>query len=240
MLSFRSAAHSDIGRVRRRNEDRLIRDERAGIFGVADGIGGLPGGAEAAQLAADAMLAGLRDSAPGAEPDMVGLVRKASAAVLDLGRQLSPATGIGTTLTIGCLRGTTLTIGHVGDSRAYALRGKTFSCLTEDHSVENEVKRRRAQGEAVSVSQFNRQALTRCIGQFTVPDVDIWTGQVSPGDRYLFCTDGLTRVVTDEELAGLLDEIRDPQEALNRMVALALERGGPDNITTVLLQIDGT
>lgn len=240
MLSFRSAAHSDIGRVRRRNEDRLIRDEKAGIFGVADGIGGLPGGAEAAQLAADAMLAGLRDVAPGAEPDMVALVRKASAEVLDLGRKLSPATGIGTTLTIGHLRAGQLTIGHVGDSRAYALRGRSFSCLTEDHSVENEAKRRRAQGETVSVSQFNRQALTRCIGQFTIPDVDVWTGAVSPGDRYLFCTDGLTRVVSDGELADMLGKRNDPQEILNALVALALERGGPDNITAVLLQIEGT
>lgn len=237
MLSFRSAAHSDIGRVRRRNEDRFIRDEAAGIFGVADGIGGLPRGAEAAQRAVEEVLHGLETQASREHPDMVGLLRQASAAVLELGRTVSPSTGIGTTLTVGCLRSDHLTIGHVGDSRAYALRGGKLTCLTEDHSVENEAKRRRAQGESVTVSPFNRQALTRCIGQFTVPDVDVWIGLVSPGDQYLFCTDGLTRVVTDQELESMLRERVAPGDMLARMVELALQRGGPDNITGVLLQI---
>lgn len=238
MLSFRSAAHSDIGRVRRRNEDRFLWDEAAGIFGVADGIGGLPGGAEAAQMAADEVVAALRSNASSSAPDLAGLVRRASASVLDLGRRMSPATGIGTTLTVGHLREGRLTIGHVGDSRAYGLRGRVLTCLTEDHSVENEAKHRRAQGESVTVSQFNRQALTRCIGQFTEPEVDLWSDLVRPGDKYLFCTDGLTRVVSDEELASMLSEGGHPRETLERMVTLALDRGGPDNITGVLLQID--
>ncbi|MFZ9683702.1 MAG: PP2C family protein-serine/threonine phosphatase, partial [Cephaloticoccus sp.] len=164
MIHFRAAALTDIGRVRRRNEDRLLLDEPNLIFGVADGVGGLPGGAEAAELVLNSVGDALKTAQDG-PPDLKAIVRRANREVHRLGQELSPSTGIGSTLTIGQVRDRELVIGHVGDSKCYALRGGNFSCLTTDHSVENEMLARRARGEEVYFLEANRHALTRCMGQ---------------------------------------------------------------------------
>ena len=159
-----------------------------------------------------------------------------------LGRELSPATGIASTLSIGHLVGQTLHISHVGDSRCYALRGDIIEQLTTDHSVENEIRERRARGEDVHFHEINRNALTRCIGQPNKLEVDLYEYPLQPGDRILFCTDGITGLMEDEELANLLSEGREdePLSVLKKIVALALQRGGHDNATAVLLYIDST
>jgi protein phosphatase len=238
MLSLRAAALSDIGRVRRDNEDRFLLDEKAMLFGVADGVGGLPGGAEAAQLAVDHIASALRLVPLTDQPDLVATVQRANEAVSELGMKISPAMGIGTTLTIACVRNDTLLIGHVGDSRCYGVREHEFSRLTEDHSVENEARLRRARGEVVYYHEANRNALTRCIGQPTPPEVDIIARPLTAGDRYLFCTDGVTRMLPDSEINELLREFNDPKAALQEIVGLAVRRGGPDNATGVALFVD--
>jgi protein phosphatase len=238
MLSLRAAALSDIGRVRRENEDRFLLDEKVLAFGVADGVGGLPGGAEAAALAMEEIGNALKAVPLTTEPDLVAAVHRANRGVAALGQELSPAMGIGTTLTIGCIRGTTLRVAHVGDSRCYGLRGREFSRLTEDHSVENEARLRRARGEVVYYHEANRNALTRCIGQPTLPDVDVITRQLVEGDRYLFCTDGVTRMVPDSELGMLLSKFDAPKQALEEIIAVAVRRGGPDNATAVAVFVD--
>jgi protein phosphatase len=146
--------------------------------------------------------------------------------------------GIGTTLTIGCIVGATLRIAHVGDSRCYGVRNGEFRRLTEDHSVENEARLRRARGEVVYYHEANRNALTRCIGQPTVVDVDVVSRPLAAGDRYLFCTDGVTRMMPDSELGSLVSRPENPDEALREIVGLAVRRGGPDNATGVLLFVD--
>ncbi len=240
MIRIRSAAHTDIGRVRRRNEDRMIDDQELGLFGVADGVGGLPGGAEAAELALENIRAQL--TAKPTNPNMVKFVREASHAVHALGRKLSPSSGIATTLCVGHLVGQSLHISHVGDSRCYVLCGDTIEQLTTDHSVENEIRERRARGEDVHFHEINRNALTRCIGQPNKLDVDLHYYPLQTGDRILFCTDGITGLVEDEELAKFLSEGREeePLSVLKQIVALALQRGGHDNATAVLLYIDST
>src|SRR5688500_3297145 len=120
MLSLRAAALTDIGRVRRENEDRFLLNEEAMLFGVADGVGGLPGGAEAAQLAIEEISGLLHDAPIDSVPDLNSAVQKANRMVATLGQEISPAMGIGTTLTIGCIRGSKLILAHVGDSRCYA------------------------------------------------------------------------------------------------------------------------
>jgi serine/threonine protein phosphatase PrpC len=238
MPLFRAAALSDIGRVRRENEDRFLLDEKALLFGVADGVGGLPGGAEAAQLAVEEISSALSASADGDEPDLNEAVQHANRMVAALGQEISPSMGIGTTLTIGCVRGHRLLLAHVGDSRCYGARNRTFSRLTEDHSVENEARLRRARGEVVYYHEANRNALTRCIGQPTPPEVDLITREIAAGDRYLFCTDGVTRMLPDEEIGSLLGKFDNPKAALNEIIGLAVRRGGPDNATGVAVFID--
>lgn len=236
MLSIRAAALSDIGRVRRENEDRYLLDEKHLVFGVADGVGGLPGGAEAAQLAVEEFARALAGAGP--EADLGPLVQTANKSVAMLGHKISPTMGIGTTLTVGCIRRGSLTIAHVGDSRAYAIRRHEFLRLTEDHSVENEARLRRARGEVVYYHEANRNALTRCIGQPTPPEVDIIQRPLLAGDRYLFCTDGVTRMLPDSEIASLLGKFDDPKAAIEDIVNLAVRRGGPDNATGVTVFID--
>lgn len=238
MLSLRAAALTDIGRIRRENEDRYLLDESANLYGVADGVGGLPGGAEAAQFAVQFVDKTYKQRVADGEPDLIALVQDANRAVAGLGQNLSPTMGIGTTLTFGCIRGTTLNIAHVGDSRCYGARRGLFARLTEDHSVENEARLRRARGEVVFYHEANRNALTRCIGQPTTPEVDLITREIAAGDRYLFCTDGVTRMVPDGELGSLVMKHGDPKTAIEDIVSLAVRRGGPDNATGVLIFID--
>ncbi len=238
MFTFRSAALSDIGRVRRENEDRALHDPELGLFGVADGVGGLPGGAEAAQYTVEQITEGVRGS-PDSTPDLVTITQHVSFGVQRLGSQLSPTFGIGSTLTFGHVTAKDIIrIAHVGDSRCYVFNGRELLQLTEDHSVENEARLRRARGEVVSYPESSRAALTRCIGQPTPPAVDLIERPLRKGDRYLFCTDGICRVVRDAELAAFLSHKLDPDEILAEIVDVALQRGGPDNATGVLLMVD--
>jgi len=239
MPLLRAAALTDIGRIRRENEDRYLLDEESLLFGVADGVGGLPGGGEAAQLAIEEISGLLHGTPIDGLPDLTGAVQKANQSVANLGQKISPSMGIGTTLTIGCIRGNKLTIAHVGDSRSYGARGREFARLTEDHSVENEARLRRERGEVVYYHEANRNALTRCIGQPTPPEVDLITREIAAGDRYLFCTDGVTRMMPDAEISSLLMRFDDPKAVLKEIVGLAVRRGGPDNATGVAVFIDG-
>lgn len=240
MLSVRAAALTDIGHVRRENEDRFLIDEQILLFGVADGVGGLPGGGEAAQLSVEDVAGALYSLPPDREPDLTKIVHHTNEVVAALGRRISPAMGIGSTLTFGCVREGALKIAHVGDSRCYLVRQGECRRLTEDHSVENEARLRRARGEVVYYHEANRNALTRCIGQPTLPEVDLIVCPLSPGDRYLFCTDGVTRMIPDSELGGLISKFDEPSEMLREIVGLAVRRGGPDNATGVALRIDAT
>lgn len=238
MTLLRSAALSDIGRVRRQNEDRLINDAAALLFGVADGVGGLPGGAEAAQRSIELIASSLHAVAGSDTPDLAAVVQHVNFQVRAVGLALSPSTGIGSTLTFGLIRDQTLHIAHVGDSRCYGWRAGQLEQLTEDHSVENEARLRRARGEPVYYQDINRNALTRCMGQPGMPEVDLIDRPLQAGDRYLFCTDGITRLVQHAELAELIGRAEEPEPALRDIIALAIRRGGPDNATGVLLFID--
>ncbi|HEU5078654.1 MAG TPA: protein phosphatase 2C domain-containing protein [Opitutaceae bacterium] len=235
-MHLRSAAISDIGRIRRINEDRILRDEALHLYGVADGVGGLPGGAEAAQCAVEVVHHNVAQSA--AEPDMVRITLGANEAVAQLGMRFSPHFGIGTTLTWGLFRRGELRLAHVGDSRCYALRGGEFECLTMDHSVENEARARRARGELIWVSEQHRNALTRCIGQSTPLDVDVVARPLQEGDRYLFCSDGVTRMIRENELADHIGRDAEPSAIVRDLVDVANQRGGLDNATAVLIYVD--
>src|SRR5271170_1966259 len=116
-MSILRATHTtDVGNVRTENEDRFLFDEGARLFGVADGVGGLPGGGEAAQEAVEVVTAAVLAAEPSGDLDLKGIVTSANDSVVALGMRLSPGLGIGSTLTVGCIRGTRLKLAHVGDS----------------------------------------------------------------------------------------------------------------------------
>jgi protein phosphatase len=234
-MKLRSAALTDIGKTRLENEDRFLCNDALGLFGVADGIGGLPGGGEAAERTVQDITRLLEQDK---EIDLVTLTQVVSGAVQVLGQEINPPYGIGSTLTFGTFKDGRLQLAHVGDSRAYVLQKGDFLCLTEDHTVENEARRLRARGEAVEVNAGNRNALTRCIGQPGVPEVDFREFVVTARDRYFFTTDGICRMISDDELAEILRGPESPSEMLKLIVDLALKRGGHDNLTAVLVFID--
>jgi protein phosphatase len=235
-MQLRSAALTDIGRIRRQNEDRLMCDEAQGLFGVADGVGGLPGGAEAAQCAVDHVQR-LIGSASN-PPDLELITLETNHAVSQLGFKLSPHFGIGATLTYGIFRDGKVRLAHVGDSRCYVLRGGDLELLTMDHSVENEARARRAKGELIWVNEQHRNALTRCIGQTTPLEVDLITRSLEVGEKYFFCSDGITRLLKEEEIAEHLSRADQPADILQEIVELTNVRGGLDNATGVLVCID--
>jgi len=235
-MQLRSAAFTDIGRIRRQNEDRLMCDEALGLFGVADGVGGLPGGAEAAQCAVDHVIKLLRESTN--PPDLELITLETNHAVSQLGFKLSPHFGIGATLTYGIFREGKVRLSHVGDSRCYVLRGGDLECITIDHSVENEARARRAKGELIWVNEQHRNALTRCIGQTTPLEVDLITRQLEVGEKYFFCSDGITRLLKEEEIAEHLSRADQPADILQEIVELTNVRGGLDNATGVMVCID--
>jgi len=238
MTLIRSAALTDIGRVRRNNEDRFLHDEEAMLFGVADGVGGLPGGAEAAQRTVEEIAAGIKATKSGDQPDLAAIILEANDVIHRLGATLSPVMGIGSTLTFAHIQDHTLHLAHVGDSRCYSWRNGEFVQLTDDHSVENEARMRRAKGEIIYYHEANRNALTRCMGQPGSPQVDLVDRALRTGDRYLFCTDGVTRMVRDDELADLIAQNKEPDEILREIITLAVRRGGPDNATGVLVFVE--
>ncbi len=235
-MHLRSAALSDIGKLRRYNEDRLLRDETLHLYGVADGVGGLPGGAEAAQCAIECVHHAIHHA--DGEPDLAKITLDANKTVAQLGARLSPHYGIGSTLTYGLFRRGQLQLAHVGDSRCYVSAGGEFECITMDHSVENEARARIARGELVWVSEQHRNALTRCIGQTTPLQVDISFRPLAKGERYLFCSDGVTKLIRDPELAEMLAAKAEPGKILRDIVDLANARGGLDNSTGVIVFVD--
>jgi serine/threonine protein phosphatase PrpC len=238
MTRIRSASYTDIGKVRKENEDRVLLDEDLLLYGVADGVGGLPGGAEAAQAAVDVVRREVRATPQERDLDLKAIVTAANDAVVGLGLRISPGLGIGSTLTLACIRGGRLRLAHVGDSRAFYFRHGDLVRLTEDHSVENEARRRRARGEVVYYSESQRGALTRCIGQPLPPEPDLIDLPLAAGDRYLFCTDGITRVVTEHELREIVEKAGSAAALVRNVVELALLRGGPDNASAVAAIVD--
>jgi len=237
-MKLRSFALTDIGRVRPENEDSYLNSETQHLYAVADGIGGLPAGAQASQMAIGALEKLFQKVPAGQKPDYHHILAEINRQVFILGRVLSPQFGIGCTLTFAHLTGVKLHIGHVGDSAALRLRAKALEQLTSDHTVENEMKERAARGEAMAMLLENRNALTRCIGQPPPLEAECLTHTVLPHDRYLLATDGITRFVAANEIRDILEAAAEPQEAATKLVDLANARGGLDNATAVILFFD--
>jgi protein phosphatase len=236
-MKLRSAALTDIGKVRLQNQDHAVCQPGLGLFGVADGVGGLPGGAEASECAAR-WLAHTVEAAGDGDADLRAAMEAANAAVVRLGALVSPDTGIGTTVTVGLFRAGRAKLAHVGDSRAYLLRGGKLLQLTEDHTVETEARRHHTSGEYLLLHPQSGHTLTRCVGQPTPLETDLAEHALAAGDRWIFATDGVTRLVSEAELTALLGRDGTPEQILRTIIDLALEHGGSDNATAVAVFVD--
>ncbi len=238
-MRIRSAALTDIGKVREENEDRFLCDDDLRLYAIADGIGGLAGGAQAAEEAITRLVA-LTHKLPAREDwDFSTLFTSINHHVAGVGQTIDAIYGIGTPLTVARLHDHRLHLAHVGDSSCYLLRDDAMEKLTLDHTVENELKVRQGKGATLFLSARTRNALTRCIGQPDPPTTDVLVRPLQEGDRLLLCSDGITRFSRQREIAHLLATAQTPAAAMKRLIELAASRGGLDNATGVVVFVDG-
>jgi PPM family protein phosphatase len=230
---------TDVGRVREGNEDALLL--RDSVFAVADGMGGHLAGEVASATALEPIerLDGrVFSDATEAATALTEAVVAANATVSKLAEDNPSYRGMGTTLTAVMVEGRRLHVAHVGDSRAYLLRDGQFSQLTDDHTLVQHLVNEGQITREEAATHPQRSIITRAIGVSPEVEVDAMSLDLDPGDQLLLCSDGLTGVVEDTAIAGVLTEESDADVAVQRLIELANAGGGPDNITVVLLRYE--
>ncbi|HYX89434.1 MAG TPA: Stp1/IreP family PP2C-type Ser/Thr phosphatase [Gaiellaceae bacterium] len=238
MTLGRSAGLTDPGRKRRRNEDAYVC--KPPLFAVADGMGG----AQAGELASNLAAAALRDDAgavpEGGERRVDELIQEANRRVYQRQSRDAAASGMGTTMTVALVEDGAVAIGHVGDSRAYLIRGRRLEQLTEDHSLVAELVRSGKLSPEEAEAHPQRSVITRALGTDPNVDVDTFSIETRPGDLFLLCSDGLTSMVGDETILAEVERNRgDLRAAAKALVRAANRGGGEDNITVVFFEIAG-
>ena len=230
----RAAGVTDTGRRRLRNEDAFVCEPP--LFAVADGMGGARAGEIAAELAAGALEEAAGD-VRGTEA-LVELIEEANRRIWERSVADPQTTGMGAVATVALVEGDAVAIGHVGDSRAYLLRAGSIEQLTRDHSLVAELVESGVLTPEEAERHPQRSAITRALGTEPSVEVDAFTVAGEPGDVFLLCSDGLSAMVADEELASAIEDAgRDPALAGEALVSAANARGGEDNITVVLFEL---
>jgi PPM family protein phosphatase len=246
------AGATDPGRVRRNNEDSLVVEPDLGLLVVADGMGGHNSGEVAAELAtrtildfARRMVGGSRSLLPeGGDPSLSPrgrqleyFVKTANTMIYEKGRAFPKDAGMGTTVVAVLLDAKSLTVAHVGDSRLYLWRGGELSQLTEDHSLVGE-QVRRGQLTPDEAARSNLQnILTRALGADGAVQVDVADHPLLPGDVVLLATDGLSKMVSDAEVARTIAELGEPDRIVPGLIEKACAAGGVDNVTVIAARV---
>ncbi|NLT05291.1 MAG: Stp1/IreP family PP2C-type Ser/Thr phosphatase [Solirubrobacterales bacterium] len=228
------AGLTDVGRQREANEDNLVLAEP--VFAVADGMGGARAGEVASRVAAETFR-DARDPAETPERQLAAVVRAANRRIYDLAQSDESRRGMGTTLTATMVAGDAVSIGHVGDSRAYRLRDGDLAQLTQDHSLVAELERSGQLTPEAAEHHPQRSIITRALGPEPDVEVDTHTHPARDGDVYLLCSDGLTGMVSDGEVATILRGAPTLEAAAEALIRAANQSGGRDNITVVLFRL---
>jgi PPM family protein phosphatase len=228
-------AGTDTGRQRRANEDSLLA--RSPLFVVADGMGGAQAGEVASQIAVESFQPGLReDSEP--ELALAELAQAANARIHELSHVNAEQAGMGTTLTAVYVGEQEVAIAHVGDSRAYCLRDGELLRLTDDHSLVDELMRQGRLTPEEAIEHPQRSVITRALGPEGTVEVDTRSFRARADDVYLLCSDGLTTMISEEQIAEILRAHRSLHDVGEALIAAANEAGGRDNVTVVLMRLE--
>jgi protein phosphatase len=246
-LHFTAGGKTDKGRVRANNEDSYYLDEKLRLLVVTDGMGGHASGETASNLAIKVV----RDYFHGprkivgdynpayseAANQLNAAIRLANQAVFEAAQNSPHLKGMGTTIVAVWLNGNKLSIAHIGDSRAYLIRGGNIDQLTDDHSVVNEqVKRNMITKEEADHSEI-KNILTKALGISAETEADLSELTVFGDDILLLCTDGLSNMITDDDIMEIVFRSQGAANACNALVQAANENGGKDNITVAIAYI---
>ena len=243
---------TDVGRVRSNNEDSVLSMEMLSSFesrsasnflcAIADGVGGNQKGEVASKLALQILAAKVSTSMIGrGETELSGIlksaVEEANEAVVKYGTEHSESEGMATTIVVALIHRNTACVAHVGDSRAYLIKRGEIKQLTKDDSQVQELMDAAKLTPEQARHFPGRNIITKAVG--AAADIEVSTSSLSlaPGDRILLCSDGLWGAVTDTEIQKIVFELPTPQFACNKLVSLANERGGKDNVSVVIVEI---
>lgn len=237
-----SASRSDVGRVRDSNEDSVFVNPDSGVFVVADGMGGHAAGEVASAIASRTIGGSACRPCGSLEAQAEQLVE----AFLEAGREISrqveedpSRSGMGTTATVLRLRREgSFVVAHIGDSRAYLRRDDTLRRVTRDHSWVQEQVERGVISPDQARGHPQSNIITRALGTDPRPTPDLYPGELQPGDLFLLATDGLTDMVEEEEIAGMLGGAGSLEETADALVQAAIRAGGLDNVTVLLVRVE--
>ncbi len=226
---------SDTGRVREGNEDSFL--VRSPLFALADGMGGHLGGEVASQITIGIIEEEPISSLKGDDESLAELVRRANQAILDRAGADRELEGMGTTCTLLVLEGSQAHLAHVGDSRAYLLRDEQLEQVTQDHTLVQRMVQEGKLKPEEAIHHPHGNIITRALGVEPDVEVDIIVKDLQHNDRVLLCSDGLTDMITPEDITSILVDRSEPQEAADRLVDAANEAGGQDNITAMVVRV---
>jgi serine/threonine protein phosphatase PrpC len=239
-------AQTDPGRSRANNEDAVVFDEHTHLGVLADGMGGYNAGEVASGMATEFIKAELSAwlSEAGAQADKLQMRRaikmcvdNANAAILDAANTHIHYSGMGTTLVVGVFHGDRLLLGHVGDSRCYRLRGDTLTQITRDHSLLQEQMDAGLLTPEEAALSPHKNLVTRALGVEAGVMLELNEHLLEPDDIYLMCSDGLSDMMNDAQIAGTLRQRAALSVMANHLVAQANDNGGRDNIAVLLTQV---
>ena len=241
------SAATDAGKVRGNNEDSFLLAPELEIAIVADGMGGHNSGEVASSLGVKVTRdefkvmtgTGLKPKPYNdkycLESNQLGFaVQLANSVIYEAGNSSTTSKGMGTTLTAAYFKTPVLCLAHIGDSRAYLLRGGKMKQITEDHSLVMEHVRSGLLTKEQAEASPLQNILTRALGAQKTPAVDLVETELTEGDRILMCTDGLFKAVKEQDILGAINAQPDDKTACEALVATANANGGPDNITLII------
>lgn len=247
------AACTDKGVVRLTNEDNFRIAPERNLFVLSDGMGGAANGEVASALAVEAVSAATQENGSSAAPgnsvplsefsahtnNLVRAIESANRQIHEYALRDAASRGMGATIVAVQIAGSRLALAHVGDSRAYLLRAGALEQLTADHSLVAEQVRHGLMTHQQAAASELQSVLTRALGMEENVEVDANEIELLPRDSVLLCSDGLTRMVPESEMAGILEEAPDARMAAERLVQRANECGGHDNVTVIVIRDSG-
>lgn len=232
---------TDPGKVREHNEDYLFVDDKIGLFIVADGMGGHHGGEVASKMAVSTVADLIKESLKGNSESVLVMIeeafRKTNEIIYTMASKDPELNGMGTTMVVAHCHNNKIYVAHVGDSRAYLIRNGNITQLTKDHSVVAELLNSGEITGEEARNHYLRHIVTKALGYKEAIDFDVMSINCQKGDCFLLCTDGLTDMLTDEQIREIVTQRIQAQKICDDLISNANRKGGQDNITVILFRI---